>query len=74
MAMLDISKGFKQYSSEELRSLAYSGHISCGKVDLSDFLEYIFQGVEFDIEKRLDEAYHEGYDAGKLDCDCWDED
>lgn len=45
MAMLDISKGLKQYSSEELRSLAYSGHISCGKVDLSDFLEYIFSRV-----------------------------
>lgn len=58
MATIDIKKGYRHISPEELRSAAYSGIVYCGSLDLSDFLEYIFQGMY--SEQDLKEAFEEG--------------
>lgn len=68
--MVDISKGFRQYSPEDLRDYAYRNLITCGSVDLSGFLEYIFQGMITEEEaERIalaegERAYDEGYADG----------
>lgn len=58
MAVIDIKKSYRHISPEELRSYAYSGIIYFGSADLSDFLEYIFQGMYG--EQDLKEAFEEG--------------
>jgi hypothetical protein len=58
MSVLDIKKGYRHISPEELRSAAYSGIVYCGSLDLSDFLEYLFQGMY--SEQDLKEAFEEG--------------
>lgn len=58
MAMVNIAKDYRKYSSEELRSLAYSGLLECNGYDLDSFLEYIFQGMYG--EQDLKEAFEEG--------------
>lgn len=58
MAIIDIKKGYRHISPEELRSAAYSGIVYCGSLDLSDFLEYIFQGMisQDELDKAVEEA------------------
>lgn len=58
MAVIDIKKGYRHISPEELRSAAYSGIVYCGSLDLSDFLEYIFQGMhsQAELDKAVEEA------------------
>lgn len=58
MAIIDIKKGYRHISPEELRSAAYSGIVYCGSLDLSDFLEYIFQDMY--SQQALEEAFEEG--------------
>ena len=63
---INILKGFRQYSPEDLRSYAYRGLITCGSYDLSDFLEHIFQGMisEDEAERIAEKANEEGYEVG----------
>lgn len=58
MAIIDIKKGYRHISPEELRSAAYSGIVYCGSLDLSDFLEYIFQDMvsQDELDKAVEEA------------------
>lgn len=56
--MINIAKDYRKYSSEELRSLAYSGLLECNGYDLDSFLEYLFQGMY--SEADLKEAFEEG--------------
>ena len=58
MNMVNIAKDYRKYSSEELRSLAYSGLLECNGYDLDSFLEYIFQDMH--SEQDLKEAFEEG--------------
>lgn len=58
MAVIDIKKSYRHISPGELRSYAYSGNVYCGSSDLSDFLEYLFQGMYG--EQDLKEAFEEG--------------
>lgn len=58
MSTLDIKKGYRHISPEELRSATYSGIVYCGSLDLSDFLEYIFKDMY--SEQALEEAFEEG--------------
>ena len=51
MTMVNIAKDYRKYSSEELRSLAYSGLHSSNP-------EYIFQDMH--SEQDLKEAFEEG--------------
>ena len=66
MSTIDILKGFRQYSPEDLRSYAYRGLITCGSYDMSDFLEHIFQGMisEAEAARIAEKANEEGYDVG----------
>lgn len=75
MSVIDITKRYRTYSPEELRNAAYSGIVYCGNKDLTDFLEYIFKDVNFkeDLDSLRDHAYEEGYQHGKFDCDCEDD-
>ena len=63
---INILKGFRQYSPEDLRSYAYRGLITCGSYDMGDFLEHIFQGMisEAEAERIAEKANEEGYDVG----------
>lgn len=65
MAVIDIKKGYRHISPEELRSAAYSGIVYCGSLDLSDFLEYIFQDMysERDVEEAFEEGKKEARDS-----------
>lgn len=70
MAVIDIKKSYRHISPEELRSAAYSGIVYCGSSDLSDFLEYIFQGMvsQDELDKAVEDAdksYNKGYEDGK---------
>lgn len=73
MAMVDISKGFRQYSPEDLRGYAYRGLLQSKGVDINDFLEYIFQGMISEEEaERIalaegERAYDEGWREGHAD-------
>ena len=58
MSMVNIAKDYRKYSSEELRSLAYSGLLECNGYDLDSFLEYIFQDMH--SEQDLKEAFEDG--------------
>lgn len=58
MTMVNIAKDYRKYSSEELRSFAYSGLLECNGYDLDSFLEYIFQDMYG--EQDLKEAFEEG--------------
>ncbi|MCY1458095.1 hypothetical protein D9M71_754480 [compost metagenome] len=58
MAVIDIKKSYRHISPEELRSYAYSGHLCCGSLDISDFLEYIFQDTY--SQRDLEEAFEDG--------------
>lgn len=58
MGVVNIAKDYRKYSSEELRSLAYSGVLECNGYDLDSFLEYLFQGMY--SEQDLKEAFEEG--------------
>ena len=70
MSAVDISKGFRQYSPEDLREYAYRGMVVYGSYDLSDFLEYIFEGMITEEEATRialaegERAYDEGYKDG----------
>ena len=55
--MINIAKNYRSFSSEELRDKAYMGTLECNGYDLSDFLEYIFQGVY--SQQYLDKAVEE---------------
>lgn len=61
MSMINIAKDYRKYSSEELRSLAYSGLLTCNGYDLDNFLQYIFQDfyTQQDIDKLIKEAVEE---------------
>lgn len=65
MAVIDIKKGYRHISPEELRSAAYSGIVYCGSLDLSDFLEYLFQGMysEADLKEAFEEGKKEAEDS-----------
>lgn len=64
MSMINIAKDYRKYSSEELRSLAYSGLLECNGYDLDSFLEYLFQGMysEWDVEEAFEEGKKEALD------------
>lgn len=58
MGMVNIAKNYRNYSSDELKNLAYSGALECNGYDLSDFLEHIFQGMvsQDELDKAVEEA------------------
>lgn len=58
MAMINIAKNYRSFSSEELRDKAYMGTLECNGYDLSDFLEHIFQGMvsQDELDKAIEEA------------------
>lgn len=56
--MINIAKNYRNFSSEELRDKAYMGSLEVNGYDLTDFLEYIFQGMYG--EQDLKEAFEEG--------------
>ncbi len=58
MAMINIAKNYRNFSSEELRDKAYMGTLECNGYDLSDFLEYIFQDMlsQDELDKAVGEA------------------
>ena len=59
---IDIAKGFRQYSPEELFEAAYKGTLACGACELGDFLEYLMQGVQ----EKIDNAFEQGKEAAEL--------
>lgn len=58
MAMVNIAKNYRNFSSEELRDLAYRGLLEANGLDLSDFLEYIFKDMvsQDELDKAVEEA------------------
>ena len=64
MSMLDISKGYRQYSPKELLSFAYNGTLTCKGFELEDFLCYIVQEIQ-DVEAESDKAFNEGVADGR---------
>jgi hypothetical protein len=66
--MIDISKGYRQYSPTELREYAYKNLMSVGSFELGDFLEYVFTDYKLEIDQEeVAEARQEGYDRGWSD-------
>lgn len=75
MSMIDITKGFRQYSPEELREYALKGIISVGDYYLSEFLEHLLQGTHSvsELDEAKENAYDEGYEAGRYESDVSDD-
>lgn len=46
--MIDIRKGFRQYSPAALREYSYNGLLTVGTFEVNDFIEYIFTGYSDD--------------------------
>lgn len=71
MSMINIAKNYRNYSSEELRSFAYSGLLECNGYDLDSFLEYLFQGMysERDVEEAFEEGKKEAQDSDSSFCE-----
>lgn len=69
MTIINITKGFRQYPPEDLREYALKGLVYCGDYDLSEFLEYLLQGTHSvsELDEAKENAYDEGYEAGKWD-------
>lgn len=72
MSMIDITKGYRQYSPTELREYAYKNLLVAGKTELGDFLEYIFTGykpetTDEELDMVKEEAYDRGYSDAKQD-------
>ena len=76
MAVIDIKKSYRHISPEELRSAAYSGIVYCGSLDISDFLEYIFQDMysQRDVEEAFEEGKKEAHDSEISICSECEED
>ena len=70
MAMVNIATDYRKYSSEELRSLAYSGLLECNGYDLDSFLEYLFQGMygEEDLKEAFEDGKKEALEANTNYC------
>lgn len=75
MSVIDITKGFRQYSPEDLREYALKGIITAGNYDLSEFLEHLLKGTYSvsELDEAKENAYDEGYEAGKWEGDVSDE-
>lgn len=56
--MINIAKNYRQYSPEDLRDMAYRGILEANGLDLSDFLEYIFQDMvsQDELDKAVEDA------------------
>lgn len=56
--MINIAKNYRQYSPEDLRDMAYRGILEANGLDLSDFLEYLFQGMvsQDELDKAVEDA------------------
>ena len=56
--MINIAKDYRKYSSEELRDMAYREILEANGLDLSDFLEYLFQGMvsQDELDKAIEDA------------------
>ena len=64
--MIDIQKGFRQYSPAQLREYCYQGLLSSGKFEINDFVEYIFS----DYEQVM---YDKIYEKVLSELEDWDE-
>jgi len=67
--LIDIRKGYRQYSPDELRDYAYKGLLSCGEYELDGFLEYIFNGMVSEVvaEEVMKDATYDSYREGWSD-------
>lgn len=66
--MINIQRGYKQYSPTELREYAYKNLLSVGSFEIGDFLEYIFTDYKLETDQEeVAEARQEGYDEGWAD-------
>ena len=56
--MINIAKNYRSFSSEELRDKAYMGSLEVNGYDLTDFLEYLFQGMvsQDELDKAVEDA------------------
>lgn len=56
--MFNITKNYRQYSPEDLRDMAYRGILEANGLDLSDFLEYLFQDMlsQDELDKAVEDA------------------
>jgi hypothetical protein len=70
---IDIKKNYRSMKPNELREYALKGLLVCGDYDMSDFIEYIFQGVVFEdeMEKIVEQEIDRAFDEGK--CEGWTE-
>lgn len=56
--MINIARNYRSFSSEELRDKAYMGSLEVNGYDLTDFLEYLFQGMvsQDELDKSVEDA------------------
>lgn len=66
--MIDITKGYRQYSPTELREYAYKNLLVAGGHELGDLLEYIFMDYKVETnQEEVDAIKDEAYDRGWSD-------
>lgn len=57
--MINIKKGFRQYSEKEILAYAQSGVLICGDYELDDFISYLMTGIDEIIDERIQQAREE---------------
>jgi hypothetical protein len=66
MATVDITKGWRKYSKEDLLKFMDSGILVCGKFELDEFIQYMIDGVEESVYQR---GYDQGYSDAEAHCE-----
>jgi hypothetical protein len=67
MSTVDISKGWRKYSREDLIKFSDAGILTCGNYELSDFIEYLIDGIEEGIyQKAYDQGFEDGEDYSEI--------
>lgn len=57
--MVDIKKGFRQFSEKEILEYSSRSVLVCGDYELDDFISYLMTGIDEIIEERIQQAKEE---------------
>lgn len=66
MSTVDIAKGWRKYSKENLIKFAQSGILVCNGYEIDEFLQYLLEGIEEELyQKAFDAGYAVGWEQGR---------
>lgn len=69
MSIVNIAKGYRQFSKEELLNYLDMGILECNGFELTEFINYIMSDMPTpeELEKEKEVSYDAGYEEGYWD-------